>query len=73
MVKVLLSDASGSGKSYSALKIATGIAKKCNSGIAYIGTEGSRNKYYANDLIMTYWSLKSHSSVKSIWLLLMKL
>ena len=38
-LKVLLSGASGSGKSYSALKMATGIAKKCNSGIAYIGTE----------------------------------
>lgn len=48
-LKVLLSGASGSGKSYSALKMATGIAKKCNSGIAYIGTEGSRNKYYANE------------------------
>lgn len=48
-LKVLLSGASGSGKSYSALKVATGIAKKCNSGIAYIGTEGSRNKYYANE------------------------
>lgn len=48
-LKVLLSGASGSGKSYSALKMAAGIAKKCNSGIAYIGTEGSRNKYYANE------------------------
>ena len=48
-LKVLLSGASGSGKSYSALKIATGIAKKCQSEIAYIGTEGSRNKYYANE------------------------
>lgn len=48
-LKVLLSGASGCGKSYSALKMATGIAKKCNSGIAYIGTEGSRNKYYANE------------------------
>lgn len=48
-LKVLLSGASGSGKSYSALKLATGIAKQCGSGIAYIGTEGSRNKYYANE------------------------
>ncbi len=48
-LKVLLSGASGCGKSYSALKLATGIAKKCNSEIAYIGTEGSRNKYYANE------------------------
>lgn len=48
-LKVLLSGASGSGKSYSALKLATGIAKECGSGIAYIGTEGSRNKYYADE------------------------
>lgn len=48
-LKVLLSGASGSGKSYSALKIATGIAKQCGSAIAYIGTEGSRNKYYADE------------------------
>lgn len=48
-LKVLLSGASGSGKSYSALKVATGIAKQCGSGIAYIGTEGSRNKYYADE------------------------
>lgn len=48
-LKVLLSGASGSGKSYSALKVATGLAQKCGSGIAYIGTEGSRNKYYADE------------------------
>lgn len=44
--KTLLSGPSGSGKSYSALRIATGIAKRCNSRIAYIGTEGSRDEYY---------------------------
>lgn len=48
-LKVLLSGASGCGKSYSALKLATGIAKECGSSIAYIGTEGSRNKYYADE------------------------
>ena len=49
-LKVLLSGASGSGKSYSALRLATGIYSKCGgSGIAYIGTEGSRDKYYANE------------------------
>ena len=46
-LKVLLSGPSGSGKSYSALRIAKGIADKCDSRIAYIGTEGSRNRYYA--------------------------
>lgn len=44
--KTLVSGPSGSGKSYSALRIATGIARKCNSRIAYIGTEGSRDEYY---------------------------
>lgn len=48
-IKVLLSGASGSGKSYSGLKVATGIAKKCGGKIAYIGTEGSRDKYYSNE------------------------
>lgn len=47
-LKVLLTGASGSGKSFSALRLAQGIAEKCNSGIAYVGTEGSRDKYYAD-------------------------
>ena len=47
-LKVLLSGASGCGKSYSALRLAKGIAEKCGSSIAYSGTEGSRNKYYAD-------------------------
>lgn len=46
-LKVLMSGASGSGKSYSALRVATGLSRKCGSRIAYIGTEGSRDKYYA--------------------------
>lgn len=48
-LKVLLSGASGCGKSYSALRLAKGIAEKCGSDIAFIGTEGSRNKYYADE------------------------
>ena len=48
-LKVLLSGVSGSGKSYNALKMATGIAKHCGSNIAYIGTEGVRNMYYADE------------------------
>ena len=49
-LKVLLSGASGCGKSYSALKMATGLVRKCGgAGIAFIGTEGSRNKYYADE------------------------
>lgn len=48
-LKVLLSGASGSGKSYSALRLAKGIAEECGSAIAYIGTEGSRDKYYSNE------------------------
>lgn len=47
-LKALLTGASGSGKSQSALELATGLFKKCGgTGIAYIGTEGDRDKLYA--------------------------
>ena len=36
--KILLGGSSGSGKTYSALRLATGLAKKCGSGIAAIDT-----------------------------------
>jgi flagellar biosynthesis GTPase FlhF len=48
-VKVLLGGSSGSGKTYSALRLATGIAKKSNSKIAAIDTENGRIRYYANE------------------------
>lgn len=49
-VKALLFGSSGSGKTYSALKLATGIYKKCGgTGIAVIDTEAGRSKYYANE------------------------
>ena len=47
--KVLLGGSSGSGKAYSALRLATGLAKKCGSGIAAIDTEAGRIRYYANE------------------------
>ena len=47
-MKALLTGASGSGKSMSALELAIGMYKKCGgAGIAYIGTEGDRDKLYA--------------------------
>ena len=48
-LKILMAGPSGCGKSKSALRVAEGLAKKCNSSIAYIGTEGSRDLYYADD------------------------
>lgn len=48
-LKVLLTSPSGGGKSYTALRLASGIAKKADSRIAYIGTEGSRDKFYSNE------------------------
>ena len=47
--KVLLGGSSGSGKTYSALRLATGLAKKCGSGIAAIDTEAGRIRCYANE------------------------
>lgn len=62
-LKVLLSGASGSGKSYSALRLATGIANECDSRIAYIGTEGSRDKYYSNFFDYDLLSLEEPFSI----------
>ena len=47
--KILLIGASGSGKSYSALRLATGIARSCGSRVAAIDTENGRIRYYANE------------------------
>jgi hypothetical protein len=48
-VKVLLGGASGSGKTYSALRLAKGIAKKTKGKIAAIDTENGRIRYYASE------------------------
>jgi hypothetical protein len=49
-VKILLSGVSGSGKTFSALRIATGIYEKVGgAGIAYVDTENRRASYYADE------------------------
>ena len=48
-LKVLLAGPSGSGKSYSALRLAKGIAKETNGEIAVIDTENGRIRYYADE------------------------
>jgi len=48
-LKVLLNGPSGSGKSYSALRLATGLAKACGSRIAAVDTENGRIRYYADE------------------------
>lgn len=47
--KILLAGSSGGGKTYSALRLATGIAESCGSKIAAIDTENGRIRYYANE------------------------
>lgn len=47
--KILLNSPSGGGKTYSALRLATGIARKCGSRVAAIDTENKRIRYYANE------------------------
>lgn len=48
-VKCLLAGPSGSGKSYTALRIATGMASEDKSRVAVIDTENGRIRYYANE------------------------
>ena len=54
-VKACVIAPSGGGKSFSSLRMASGLAKKLSEKtgneerIAYIGTERSRDKYYANE------------------------
>lgn len=48
-VKLLLNAPSGGGKTYGALRVATGLAKACNSRIAAIDTENGRIRYYADE------------------------
>lgn len=59
--KVALIGASGSGKSYSALRLATGAVKKMGKGkkIYYIDSEGGRGKYYANEFDYEYASIEA--------------
>lgn len=47
--KILLGGSSGSGKTYSALRLATGLARKCGGGVAAIDTEAGRIRYYADE------------------------
>lgn len=58
--KVALIGPSGSGKSYSALRLATGMVKSMNDGseIYYIDTEGGRGKYYAAEFEYNYMEIR---------------
>lgn len=48
-IKMLLGGSSNSGKTFSALRVAKGIAEECGgSGVAMINTEASRGVYYAD-------------------------
>lgn len=62
-VKALIGGPSGGGKSYSALRIASGIAEREGEGtkIGYIGTEGVRDKLYANEFSYDLIQLPEYS------------
>ena len=47
-LKIQLGGTSGSGKTFSALRLATGIEKHTGGGIAFISSEKSRTLYYAD-------------------------
>ena len=50
--------AKGSGKTYSALRVATGLAKECGSRIAFLDTENGRARYYADEFDFDYMQLE---------------
>lgn len=60
-LRISLGGTSGSGKSYSALRMGTGIAKKCGSRIAFISTEKSRTLYYADQFDYDVLELDEYS------------
>lgn len=61
-LKVELSGTSGSGKTKSALRMATGIVNKCGGeGIAFISSEGSRSLYYADQYEYDILELNDYS------------
>lgn len=64
-LKIMITGPSGSGKSYSALRLAKGLAEACGSDIAYIGTEGSRNLYYANEFCYDLMELSEDGDRRS--------
>lgn len=48
-LKILLAGASGSGKTYSAMRLAKGISQKSGGKVAAIDTENGRIRYYAGE------------------------
>jgi len=64
--KVFMIAPSGGGKSYSALRMAKGMAERLSEvnntkeRIAYIGTEGSRDKYYADEFDYDLLQIKNN-------------
>lgn len=60
-LKIQLGGTSGSGKTYSALRLGTGIAGKCGSRIAFISSEKSRTLYYADQFEYDVLELDDYS------------
>jgi|GEM_PF-1869669 len=58
-VKVLMAGSSGAGKSYTALRVAKGMAKKTGGKVAAIDTENGRIRYYANEFDFDDMQLES--------------
>jgi len=58
-VKVLMAGSSGAGKSYTALRVAKGMAKKAGGKVAAIDTENGRIRYYANEFDFDDMQLES--------------
>lgn len=60
-LKIQFGGTSGAGKTYTALRVGTGIARKCNSRIAFISSEKSRTLYYADKFDYDVLELDNYS------------
>lgn len=57
-VKILLGGASGSGKTFSALRLATGLANAAGGEVAAMDTENGRMLYYADEFDFAYLKME---------------
>lgn len=65
-LKIAISGTSGSGKTFTGLRVATGIAEEAKSEIAFISSEKTRTLYYADKFTYDVLELEEYTSEEYI-------